>query len=96
MAKKKNEDTLQYLQMPLPQSGKYSKMTKVAFGGLNKRYTLDSGELSMESNISTNEYPYLVPSYAPETVYEWLYTTNGNGYVNPIGLFGFDDFLIVI
>ena len=36
MAKKKTENTLSYLQMPLPQGGKYSKMTKVAFGGLNK------------------------------------------------------------
>ena len=60
MAKNKKEDTLQYLQMPLPSGGRYSKMTKVAFGGLNKRYTLDSGELTMESNISTNEYPYTV------------------------------------
>ena len=57
MAKKKKENTLQYLQMPLPSGGKYSKMTKVAFGGLNKRYTLDSGALTSEQNISTNEYP---------------------------------------
>lgn len=88
MAKKKNENTLQYLQMPLPQGGKYSKMTKVAFGGLNKRYTLDSGDLSMESNISTSEYPYLTPSYQKKAVF--------SDYTNPISMFAFDDFIIVI
>jgi hypothetical protein len=59
MAKKKQENTLSYLQMPLPKGRKFSKMTKVAFGGLNKRYTLDSGSLSMAKNISTKEYPCL-------------------------------------
>ena len=86
--KKKNENTLQYLQMPLPNGRKYSKMTKVAFGGLNKRNTLDSGELSMESNISTNEYPYLTPSERKIPALQ--------GYTNPISMFAFDDFLIVI
>ena len=88
MAKNKKEDTLQYLQMPLPSGGRYSKMTKVAFGGLNKRYTLDSGELTMESNISTNEYPYLTPSELKKRVLD--------EYSNPISMFAFDDFLIVI
>ena len=87
MAKKKNEDTLQYLQMPLPTGGKYSKMTKVAFGGLNKRYTLDSGELSMESNISTSEYPYLTPSPKPKFLLECE---------KPIGMFAFEDFVFVM
>lgn len=88
MAKKKKENTLSYLQMPLPEGGKYSKMTKVSFGGLNKRYTHDSGYLSMESNISTNEYPYLTPSAKAEVIsdkYEW-----------PISMFAFDDFIVVI
>ena len=88
MAKKKNENTLQYLQMPLPSGKKYSKMTKVAFGGLNKRYELDSGELSLESNISTNEYPYLTPSEQKISVLR--------GYTHPISMFAFDDFLIVV
>ena len=88
MAKKKNENTLQYLQMPLPSGKKYSKMSKVAFGGLNKRYELDSGELSMENNISTSEYPYLTPSELKKPVIE--------GYSNPISMFAFDDFIIVI
>ena len=88
MAKKKNENTLQYLQMPLPEGGKYSKMTKVSFGGLNKRYTIDSGDLTMEKNISTNEYPYLTPSSQRKGVL--------SGYTTPISMFAFDDFLIVI
>ncbi len=87
MAKKKNENTLSYLQMPLPQGGKYSKMTKLAFGGLNKRHTLDSGELSMESNISTNEYPYLTPSMNPKVLLE---------YEKPLGMFAFEDFVFVM
>ena len=87
MAKKKNENTLQYLQMPLPEGGKYSKMSKMTFGGLNKRYTLDSGDLTMESNISTNEYPYLTPSQKPV---KWADATQF-----PISMFGFDDFLIL-
>ena len=86
--KKKNENTLQYLQMPLPEGRRYSKMTKVAFGGLNKRYTLDSGDLSMESNISTSEYPYLTPSNAPKSIL--------SGYSNPISMFAFDDFILVV
>jgi hypothetical protein len=88
MAKKKKENTLSYLQMPLPEGGKYSKMTKVAFGGINKRYTLDSGELSMESNISTKEYPYLTPSERKKSIL--------NQYSEPISMFAFDDFILVI
>ena len=87
MAKKKNENTLSYLQMPLPTGGKYSKMTKVSFGGLNKRYTLDSGDLSMERDISTSEYPYLTPSLKPKQVMKYDY---------PVGLFAFEDFVFVM
>ena len=86
--KKKDENTLQYLQMPLPQGGKYSKMTKVAFGGLNNRYTIDSGDLSMESNISTKEYPYLTPSEQRKSVL--------SGYGRAISMYAFDDFIIVV
>ena len=88
MAKKKNENSLTYLQMPLPQGRKYSKMSKVSFGGLNKRYTIDSGDLSMEKDISTNEYPYLTPSK--------MKMVTLSGYEKPIGMFAFDDFLIVL
>jgi hypothetical protein len=88
MAKKKKENTLQYLQMPLPQGRKFSKMTKVSFGGLNKRYTHDSGYLSMENNISTNEYPYLTPSNRKNAYID--------GYDNPLSIFAFDDFIVVV
>lgn len=90
MAKKKNEKSLQYLQMPLPEGGKYSKMTKLAFGGLNKRYTTDSGELSMEENISTKEYPYLTPAEVWEIVYGIP-----DGAV-PISMAAFEGFYVVI
>ena len=89
MAKKKNENTLQYLQMPLPSGRKYSKMTKVNFGGLNKRYTIDSGDLTMESNISTKEYPYLTPSERHGVVVSGKYT-------NPISMHAFDNFFIIV
>ena len=89
MAKKKNENTLSYLQMPLPSGKKYSKMTKVSFGGLNKRYTLDSGYLSMENNISTNDYPYLVPSERHKQAFT-------QSYPGAVSMSAFDDFLIVV
>ena len=95
MAKKKNSnDTLQYLQMPLPSGGKFSKMTKVAFGGLNKRYTLDSGALTSEMNISTNEYPYLTPSNKKTEILSGYKSTDGYKY--PISMFAFDDFIVVV
>lgn len=85
---KKEKDTLQYLQMPLPKGRKSSRMSKVAFGGLNKRYTLDSGDLTMECNISTKEYPYLTPSELREPVTQ--------KYTKPLSMFAFDDILIVV
>lgn len=96
MAKKKNENTLQYLQMPLPSGRKYSKMTKVAFGGLNKRYTLDSGDLSMESNISTKEYPYITPSEGHDLEVWNAYNYDDYSQKKPISMHAFDDFFIVI
>lgn len=92
MAKKKNENTLQYMQMPLPKGRRYSKMTKVAFGGLNKRNTIDSGEMSMEKNISTSEYPCITPCKRIHYAFDTLKTP----YPNPISMCGFDDFLIVV
>ena len=93
MAKKKNENSLQYLQMPLPSGGRYSKMTKVAFGGLNKRIEHDSGELTMEYNISTSEYPYLTPSQSHNVEYSGYYE---KGIRIPISMTAFDGFLLVI
>lgn len=85
---KKNENQLSYLQMPLPEGRKRYKMTKRSWNGLNYRQTVDTGALSMENNISTLESPYLVPSPKRAAVLD--------GYAHPIGLFGFDDFLLVI
>lgn len=87
MAKKK-ENELTYLQMPLPTAAKEQRQTRVNWSGLNKTQVLDTGELSLEENISTFEAPYLTPS--PKRVK--VRTVSGT----PIGLFGFDDFLIVL
>lgn len=86
MAKKK-ENELAYLQMPLPESRKYYKMTKRSWSGINYRQTVDTGALSAEKNISTSEAPYLAPS--PKHI-------NIKSNPNPIGIFGFDDFLLFI
>ena len=90
MAKKKDENKLSYLQMPLPSGRKTYKMTKRSWCGLNYRQTIDSGALSMEKNISTLEAPYLVPSQSHPTI------DYANDYDNAIGIFGFDDILLVI
>lgn len=96
MAKKK-ENQLNYLQMPLPEGMKHSKMTKRSWSGLNYRQTIDTGMLSMEMNISTAEAPYLVPSpmMLPMDVQQYG-LADVKEYENPVGLFSFDDFLIVI
>lgn len=86
MAKKK--DNLTYMQLPLPEGQRQYKLTKVNWSGLNKRQTVDTGVLSAENNISTDEAPYLTPSQK-RTVYK-------SGYANPIGLFGLADFLLVV
>lgn len=88
MAKKEYKRS--YLQMPLPEGRKHYKMTKRAWSGLNYRQTIDTGELSMEKNISTLEAPYLTPSEMPE---KWLDYSNGKVVV---GLYGFDDMLLVL
>ena len=86
MAKKENE--LLYLQLPIPSGRKYYKMTKREWSGLNYRQTVDTGALSKEVNISTDEAPYLTPSPKWEKFMD--------RYENPISLFGFSDFLIII
>ena len=88
MAKKK-EAQLTYLQMPLPSASKSYRATKLSWGSLNYRQNIDTGALSMEMNISTDEAPYLTPSQ------RWMPLMEKE-YLHPIGLFGFDDFLISI
>ena len=77
-------------------------MVKRSWSGLNKRQVIDTGMLSMESNISTAETPYLTPSAKWQ---EQSFTYAGSGEIvskyyvdgiHPISLFGFDDFLLVI
>lgn len=85
---KKIKNNLSYLQMPLPDSRKCYKMTKRSWGGINYRQTIDSGMLSAEKNISASEAPYLTPSEKPRVIL--------NDYLHPIGLFGFDSFLLVV
>ena len=92
MAKNK-ENQLTYLQSPLPEGRRYSRMLKRSWSGLNYRQTIDTGALSKEKNISTLEAPYLVPSQAP-----WDYVTGYGKSADrvPISMFGFDDFLILV
>jgi len=76
------------LAMPLPQGVTPQKMIKTDWSGLNYRQVHDTGELSHESNISTSEAPYLTPSQN-RAVYK-------SGYINPVCMYGFDDFLLVV
>ena len=95
MAKKK-EKKLAYLQMPLPDSRKAYKMNKMSWYGLNYRQTMDTGALSMEKNISTQEAPYLTPS--PKMIEDVWYDNLSTEFKpkSVIGIFGVDDILIVI
>lgn len=89
----KNENKLSYLQMPLPNSRNSYRMTKRSWSGLNYRETIDTGELSAEKNISTLEAPYLTPSQKRSGN---ILSGVSSAYVNPLGIFGFDDFLLVV
>lgn len=95
---KKNEKTLSYLQVPLPEGRKSYRTTKREWYGLNLKQTIDTGALSMEKNISTIEAPYLVPSprrseFASGYLAE---ETDTDTAIHPIGVYGFDDFLLVL
>lgn len=101
MAKKKDE--LQFGQVPLPQALKQYSLSKLNWSGLNRRQVIDTGALSMECNISTNEAPYLTPSQSRfDVVSDYNLVTKDNnseevvGYKHPISLFTFDNFLVVI
>lgn len=85
---KKEEQKFKYLQMPLPEAQKKSRITKIDWCGLNKTIVTDTGVLSAESNISTDFSPYLTPSQKRLRM--------SNCYENPISLFGFDEFLLVV
>ena len=95
MAKK--QEGLTYLQVPLPAHTKLRTVVRTNWSGLNKTQVLDTGEMSHEENISTFEAPYLTPSPNRTDV-----TNNFAGKAKnyrgskPIGLFGFDNFLVLI
>ena len=96
--KKKSENALSYLQMPLPEGRKYYKMTKRSWSGLNYRQVIDSGALSMERNISTKEAPYLVPSeeFVIPNIVKNNKTKEDVDYSKPISMFGIGDYLVVL
>lgn len=88
MATKKQEK-LSFGQMPMPSQQTSYTYAKYSWSGLNRRQTIDTGALSSEMNISTAEAPYLTPS---ENRKELL----NNQYKNPVAMFAFEDFLIVL
>lgn len=93
MAKKK-EPELTYMQMPLPSGQRSYRLVRADWKGLDKRYPYDNGYLADEMNISTDEYPVLVPS--PQAVfYENTFPDclAGRGG-KPLSLCGFNDFLV--
>ena len=90
MAKKKEKE-LTYLQVPLPEAGKAYRMVKRSWSGLNYRQTVDTGLLSQETNISTEEAPYLVPSQMPAVSYSFHNAASG-GCFREETLAAFQDF----
>lgn len=96
MAKKK-EEGLKYLQMPLPQPRAAYKTAKINWSGLNLSDDHDTGDLSMEHNISTEDTPYLVPS-KPGIAVKYIQKLFESSPVSlkVLSLYGFDDYLVVI
>lgn len=87
MAKKKKEQELTYLQMPIPPTTGHGKMTKVSWGGINYRNEKDTGEISAEKNVSTSYAPYLAPSQKRERILELSLTEDNTS----LDLYGVDD-----
>lgn len=88
------EKKLQYGQMPIPQGQNSYRVSRINWSGLNRRQTIDTGVLSMENNISTAEAPYLTPS---QKRYNLLDSYSSDMfYDEPIAMFGFDGFIVVI
>lgn len=87
-SKKGKNDTFRYLNSYIPQAAKRYATVKTTWGGLNKLNQIDSGELTDAKNISISMLPTIVPANKPEVF--------KSGYTNPISMFGFKDFLLVI
>ncbi len=99
MAKKKKEQQRFFGQMPIPNSRKRYRTVKSTWEGLNRRLTTDSGGLSDMAGMSTKEYPHLVPSKVlkEHKKIKWPpYISEEENYREALGIFGFDDFLVVI
>lgn len=92
MAKK--EKIRAFLQLPLPEDTKAYRMVKRSWSGMNLRETIDTGMLSFEKDISTKEAPYLTPADSMTVRKSGYYSEDGKR--KPLGLFGFEDFLILI
>lgn len=89
---KKEKGQLSYLQLPLPSGQRDATETRVNWSGLNRAQGIDTGELSLEENISTTEAPYLTPSPKRREI-----SALGKAAVpSPIGLWGFGGFLLLL
>lgn len=86
---KKDSGSLTYLQKPMPRGARKSRLARSSWAGLNLRNTVDSGMLSKAINVSVCKYPHITPT--SKAIAEI-----NNGYDKPLGLFGFDDFLIIV
>ena len=64
--------------------------TKLNWIGLNRNDNLNTGELSSEKNISTEEYPYLTSAK------KITLKKDADGYSHPLGIYAFGDTLITI
>lgn len=94
--KKKEENELTFLQMPLPTGQKKKRMTRLAWGGLNRRQETDTGVLSMESNISAAETPYLTPSQKRVLKENKPHCGDSLRKRIPLSMYGFGHFLILV
>ncbi len=107
MAKKKKKDEgLSYLQVPLPQGQGYYRII-INWLGLNKRQDYDAGVLSEATNVCLDEAPYLsVTPTMKEYVTDigckkWVsnkgkYSFNPYPYETPLSIHGFENALLVV
>ena len=84
MADKRNEFV--YLSSSLPMAESRYSLLRWGWGGINRTDTIDSGQISDCSGVEIDP-PKITASHK---------FTNYAHYAEPIGIFGFDDFLIVI
>lgn len=80
-----------YLNVSIPPAVSGTKITKVNWGGLERRQYVNTGTMSNAVDISFDEYPYLTPSKIKAR-----FSKSHSNYSDCRGVFGFDDKLIVI